>query len=83
MYGRLTWLVVEPYPPEKYELYSQLGLSSQLLGKIKFMFQTSYLLASKFGVAAVNQLHGNASPSEAPRPFRGQGLRKASTDVLV
>ena len=30
------WLT---YPPEKYE--SQIGSSSQLLGKIKFMFQTT------------------------------------------
>ena len=66
-------------PPWKIWL-RQLGLSSQLLGKIKL---SSYLLASIFGVTAVNPLHGNASPSEAPRPFRGQGLRKASTDVLV
>ena len=32
-------MVINPYPTEKYE--SQIGSSSQLLGKIKFMFQTT------------------------------------------
>jgi hypothetical protein len=40
------WLVVFHHPSEKYEFFSWDDYSSQLNGKIKFMFQTTNQMKS-------------------------------------
>ena len=62
-------MVINPYPTEKYE--SQIGSSSQLLGKIKFMFQTTDQKRPLFCIDTMNII---TTPYQYIPPKKGQFL---------